>query len=88
MIIGISRKTEMSRSYAKTPISGISTAVSEKEDKTMANRKERRLIRRILGCSPKDVILPQRREVSDVCVMSKDGKHWFDAKKYPKLMRK
>lgn len=57
-------RSEMSRSYYKTPISGITKAESEKQDKTAANRKERRLIHKMLICSPTDVVLPQKREIS------------------------
>lgn len=78
----------MSNSYRKTPISGITIAESEKQDKNLANRKERRIIRQILAYSPEDGVFPQKREIINVWDMSKDGKRWFDPTKYPKFMWK
>lgn len=86
----------MSRSRKKTPISGISTARSEKQDKRLANRKLRHAVKQRLGTDPDDV-LPVLREVSNVWSMAKDGKHWYSRsdwderpRRYPwwKLVRK
>jgi hypothetical protein len=66
----------LSRSRKKTPITGITTARSEKQDKRLANRKLRRKTRQALRCRDLDV-LPVLREVSNVWCMDKDGKFWF-----------
>ena len=68
----------MSRSRKKTPITGITTARSEKQDKRLANRKLRRKTRQVLRCQDLDGwVLPVLREVSNVWCMDKDGKFWF-----------
>jgi len=78
----------MSRSRRNRSIIGITTSPSEKQDKRFANRKERKRVRVILAKEPAADLLPHKREISDVWSMEKDGKRHFDAKKYPKLMRK
>ncbi|HUJ09009.1 MAG TPA: hypothetical protein VL171_03215 [Verrucomicrobiae bacterium] len=78
----------MSRSRRKRSIIGITTSPSEKQDKCIANRKERKRVRVILGQDFSADVLPHKREVSDVWSMEKDGKRHFDAHKHPKLMRK
>jgi len=78
----------MSRSYRTTPASGVTTAESEKLEKSLANRKGRRMVRQILASSPEDAVFPLKLEISDVWDMEKDGKSWFDPKECPKLMRK
>ena len=74
----------MSRSKKKTPIAGITTARSEKDDKRLANR----LLRRATRLDPENA--PALREVSDVWNMAKDGKARFNPanKSGRKLMRK
>ena len=76
----------MSRSQKKRPFSGITTAKSEKQEKRLANRRERRAVKVMLDTEPK--VLPDRREVSDVWGMSKDGKRRFDPARHPKMLRK
>jgi hypothetical protein len=78
----------MSRSCRKTPIVGITTAASEKRDKQLANRRLRRVVKRVLRDEPEAQVLPLKREVSDVWAMDKDGKRWFDAVRFAGLMRK
>jgi hypothetical protein len=78
----------MSRSCRKTPIVGITTAASEKRDKQLANRRLRRVVKRVLRDEPEAQVLPLKREVSDVWGMDKDGKRWFDAVRFAGLMRK
>ncbi len=75
----------MSRSSRKTPICGITTAVSEKLDKRRGNRKARKANRVRLA---KGMELIPIREVSDVWSMDKDGKQFFNQTKFPELMRK
>lgn len=74
----------MSRSRRKTPICGITTARSEKDDKRRANRKLRRLTR---TDPEKNLVM---RDVSDVWSFAKDGKWRIDptAPNLLRLMRK
>lgn len=76
----------MSRSARKTPIRGVTTASSEKQDKRLANRKFRRLVKTSLKNDSE--VLPLIREVSNVYGFEKDGKLYFDSRKFPKSMRK
>lgn len=78
----------MSRSHKHTPICGMCVASSEKFDKQKANRRTRRLVRETLGREVAPEVIPLLREVSDVWTFIKDGKHWFDFRRYPKEMRK
>ncbi|HST62298.1 MAG TPA: hypothetical protein VLK84_26580 [Longimicrobium sp.] len=77
----------MSRSRRKTPVAGITTSDSEKQDKRLANRRLRRRVREILPAEP-DGVLPALREVSSVWCFDKDGKMRFDPESHPRLMRK
>ncbi len=81
-------REDMSRSRKKNPIHGITTSDSEKEDKRVANRKERRINKQLLDSTNDDTKLVQRREVSDVWLMDKDGKTRFEPAKHPGLLRK
>lgn len=67
----------MSRSRKKTPIGGITTAKSEKEDKQLASRKARRVVKEVLSTAPESEVLPHLREVSDTWTMAKDAKVYF-----------
>lgn len=86
----------MSRSFRKTPIVGITTARSEKDDKRFANRCERHRARQaIRTCRDFDaLVLPLKREMSDLWDFAKDGKvrfykdSPFYGRMYRKLMRK
>lgn len=70
----------MSRSRRKTPITGITTAVTEKENKRDANRKLRRLNK--IKIHKRDYDLFQLREISNVWGFDKDGKRYLkDASK-------
>ncbi len=64
----------MSRSRRKTPITGVTTAVTEKENKRDANRKLRRLNK--IKIHKKDYDLFRLREISNVWAFDKDGKHY------------
>ncbi|MDR3026563.1 hypothetical protein [Chryseobacterium sp.] len=64
----------MSRSRRKTPITGVTTAETEKENKRDANRKLRRLNK--IKIHKKDYDLFQLREISNVWGFDKDGKHY------------
>jgi hypothetical protein len=62
----------MSRSYRKTPITGITMARSEKTDKRLANRRLRRKVKT-------GALELRLREVSDIWGFEKDGKiYWRD----------
>ena len=77
----------MSRSRRRTPICGITTADSEKQDKRIANRKLRRKVRVAIRADAEGE-LPARRVVSNPWCMDKDGKMRFDPARYPKYLRK
>lgn len=76
----------MSRSYRKTPICGITTAISEKRDKQIANRRFRRNTRQLVKVGQEAPF--HIRMVSNVYNFDKDGKQYFSAIKYPYLLRK
>ena len=78
----------MSRSRRKTSIAGIakSKRKSEKYDKRLANRKQRRVTKEVMSRGKE--LLPEKREISNVYSFVKDGKRWFDADKHPDIMRK
>jgi hypothetical protein len=79
---------EMSRSKRKTPVVGITTAPSEKQDKRHANRMLRRRVKQQLNDDHETDLLPLEREVSSIWTMDKDGKQRFDPDRHPNLMRK
>ena len=64
----------MSRSRKKTPIHGHTTARSEKEYKSKANRKLRRLVKSKLKTRREH--LPHLREISNIYNFNKDGKSY------------
>ena len=70
----------MSRSRKKTKIFGITTAVTEKLEKSKANRRLRRKVK----SGDMDATL---RDVSDPWSMQKDGKH-YHSEATKKEMRK
>jgi hypothetical protein len=77
----------VARSKRKTPICGITTAVSEKADKVASHRRLRRVVR--LAINPElETPLPLERQLTNTWSMAKDGKAYFDAKANPRLMRK
>lgn len=78
----------MSRSRKKSPVCGVVSQDSEKQEKQDANRALRRRVKQHLGANSDDMSLPVLREVSDVWSISKDGKFRFNPSKDPKLMRK
>lgn len=75
----------MSRSYRHTSICGLAAADSEKDDKRCWHRRFRRRNRQLVrqGVEPLPV-----RVLSNPWGMAKDGKHWFDATRHPRLLRK
>ena len=63
-------------------------AGSEKQDKRDYNRRYRRVSKQFLHVHPEGELMPLLREYSNLWCMAKDGKVWFDPKKYPQRMRK
>jgi len=78
----------MARSRKKTPKGGVTAAVSDQPSKREANRKHRQHTKRVLAAEGDPDVLPDRRELSDVWHMSKEGKQRYDLKPRPKDMRK
>ena len=82
----------MSRSKRSAPVTGITTAVSEKEWKREENRKLRhaadRVLQRLPSADPDALVLPVLDEVANQFSGPKDGKHRFDPRRHPRLMRK
>jgi len=75
----------MSRSHCHTPICGITTAASEKDDKRRWHRRfrqrNRQRVRQHRELLPLDA-------VGDPWLMAKDGKQWFDWTRHPRLLCK
>jgi hypothetical protein len=65
----------MTRSRQRTPITGITTAESEKDDKRRANRALRAGVRAAIAAGAD--VMPALREVSNVWKFAKDGKRWW-----------
>lgn len=78
----------MSRSNKKSPVIGNTTTTSEKEDKRIANRSERRINKVLLFKTDDETALKDKREVSNVYGFGKDGKQRIDPNKYSKELRK
>jgi hypothetical protein len=79
-------EVHMSRSHRKTPIRGITSAVSEKSDKAAAHRKVRHAVR--IALETDAPVLPHEKELTNPWSMAKDGKAVFDPNANPELMRK
>ena len=62
----------MSRSRRRTPITGMTMAQSEKQDKRDANRKLRRVTKHILSQLDNIDELPTQRETSNVWEFAKE----------------
>ena len=69
----------MSRSHQHTPISGITTAASEKEFKRKSNRKLRARAKAAVRRGDDPALIPRKpREVQNSWGGPKDGKRFFD----------
>ncbi|WP_157489277.1 MULTISPECIES: hypothetical protein [unclassified Lysobacter] len=77
----------MARSKRKTPVSGVTSATSEKSDKAASHRKIRRAVRQIVPVTP-EAVLPLEKELTNTFSMDKDGKARFDPAESPELLRK
>lgn len=78
----------MARSHRKTPICGMTTARSEKDDKKIAHSRMRAAVHTHLMSGRDPDVMPLTREVCNVWDFAKDGKQRFDPARHPKLMRK
>lgn len=80
----------MSRSRRRTPIIGNLNADSEQDDKHHAHRRKRRLVRTLIAArNDFDMAsIVDVRHVSSTWGFAKDGRHYFDAARYPQLLRK
>lgn len=78
----------MTRSRKKTPITGITTAESEKAEKLAAHKRERRSVRQAIQSDPDSEILPHTREISSPWLMAKDGKQYLGNQAKPEQLRK
>lgn len=78
----------MSRSKKKTPFVGMSSARSEKDDKVLANRRERRVVRSRLAANPDTDALPDRRHFGNGDLFAKDGKKYAPSWLKPRDLRK
>jgi hypothetical protein len=65
----------MSRSFIKNKIVGYTKKETEKRDKTIANKRYRRLVK--VRIAKRSEILPLIREVSNIYQFDKDGKHYY-----------
>ena len=79
----------MSRSYRKTPIIG-NCADSDKKDKREYNKSLRELTKIAFRKGQLDNIPLYKLDGNhnDIWDWAKDGKHYFNPKKHPELMRK
>ncbi len=76
----------MARSRRNTPIVPITSSVSEKQDKRMANRALRRAVNVAIKSGKED--LPVIDDVSNPWAMDKDGKAYLGLRADEKAMRK
>ena len=65
----------MSRSFIKNKIVGYTKKETEKRDKTIANKRYRRLVK--VRIAKRSEVLPLIREVSNIYQFDKDGKHYY-----------
>lgn len=78
----------MAHSRRKTPLCGVTTAESEKDDKRFYNRVLRRKNRQLLKTDASPERLKQVKEAMDARKMAKDGKISIDLTNFPWMMRK
>lgn len=65
----------MSRSYKKTPISGITGAISNKPFKKQEHRRERRAVNCMLHTGKE--VMPHPKKYGNEWSSPRDGKSWF-----------
>ena len=84
----------MSHSRRKTPIVGMTTSDSEKEDKQRAHRRARHTVKRVVRSAARSPELGDETALSEPehpksgrWTFAKDGKAWI-GKRHPELLRK
>ena len=77
----------MARSKRKTPVRGITTAESEKDDKVASHRKARRVVKQAIEPGL-EAPLPLERELTNSWSLAKDGKVRFNPGQHPHLLHK
>lgn len=75
---------DMTRSYRKTPIHGITTARSEADDKRRWHKRWRARMRSQSETNEAPLTL-HHRAISDPWLMAKDGKRWFGPDRQAKV---
>lgn len=80
-----SGRADMSRSRKKNPAGGVTTAASDKDDKTRAHQRTRRAAKQVLRAG--EEYCPDRKTTEQVWSYAKDGKAWYGPGR-PELMRK
>jgi hypothetical protein len=75
----------MSRSRRKTPITGITTARSNKEFKQIEHRRERAIARTAIAAGKEDILHP--KATGNEWASPRDGKRWWGTQQL-RLMRK
>jgi hypothetical protein len=78
----------MAHSRKKTPKIGITTAVSENEEKQAKHRRERRRVRQSLSVDPNAETLPHTKELSNPWSMATDGRVFLGKRAPLKDLRK
>ena len=78
----------MAHSRKKTPKGGITSARSEKQEKSANHRRERRRIRQAIAGDANTDILPHTKELSNPWSMAKDGKVFLGKRAAAKELRK
>ena len=74
----------MSRSHRRTPKITYDNCASEKPYKIIWHQRMRAALRQAMLCADEEIVLPHEREV--FCDASR--KFWFDAREFPRWMRK
>ena len=82
------RRGDMSHSFKKTPITGLTTADSEAYSKRLWARRFRKHVKDELLKGGDQDSLKDRRELGNVYSGEKDGKQIFNPEKHPGLLRK
>lgn len=77
----------MSRSRKKTPITGVTLAESEKQDKAASHRRYRRVLK-LLVVPDLATPLPTEQQLTNPWDMAKEGKARYDASLPARRLRK
>ncbi len=75
----------MSRSYRKTPITGMTTAESDKRFKKAEHKRERRALNAVDLTKEEP---PAEKAFGNPWSAPKDGKRWTDPNDWPRIWRK